>query len=83
MQPFSENGKMRLNQCIISGIEYTGTEIVGKHLCFPECSRKIVGKRLSEALFRLLNCYFRKKTKRNISFVERIREKEILETQQQ
>lgn len=51
---------MGLNQCIISGIEYAGTEIVGEQLCLPECSRKIVGIRLSEALFRLLNCYFGK-----------------------
>lgn len=58
MQHFSENGKMGINQCMISGIEYTSIEIIGEHLCFPEFSRKTVGIKLSEALFRLLNCYF-------------------------
>lgn len=48
MQPFSENGKMGLKQSMISAVEYTGTEVVGEHLCFPECSRKTVGVRLSE-----------------------------------
>lgn len=69
----TENGRMG-----VSGYDFqhrTYCEL----LYVSECSKRIAGVRHSEGLFRLLGCCF-SENKRNKSFVERIRKKEIKET---